>query len=186
MARVKIFDDNGKLITQPSEVYMETQIGKSQKGAVQNIRSEKISNIINGGLQWYKQKPCKDDTEVALRLENYFNTCSDLGQLPTIESMCLCLGITRQTLRNWENAATCSKSRSDMVNKAKELIANIDAQLVSEGAIPQVTYIFRAKNYYGMTDKNELQITATNKFEDYDEDEIKKRIDDTIIIDEID
>ena len=47
---------------------------------------------------------------------------------------------------------------ADMVRKAKELLAAIDAELVASRKIEPITYIFRAKNYYGMKDKVEYSI----------------------------
>ena len=35
-------------------------------------------------------------------------------------------------------------------------MAAIDAKLVSEGKIPQVVYIFRSKNFYGMKDQQDV------------------------------
>ena len=52
-----------------------------------------------------------------------------------------------------------SKTRSDLIKKAKEILAGIDAKLVSQGKIPQITYIFRAKNFFGLTDKQEVVVT---------------------------
>ena len=49
-----------------------------------------------------------------------------------------------------------------MIKKAKEILAGIDAKLVSQGKIPQVTYIFRAKNFFGMKDQSEVVLTPNN------------------------
>lgn len=49
-----------------------------------------------------------------------------------------------------------------MIKKAKQILAGIDAKLVSQGKIPQITYIFRAKNFFGMTDKQEVVLTPNN------------------------
>jgi hypothetical protein len=46
----------------------------------------------------------------------------------------------------------------DMIKKAKEILAGMDAKLVSMGKIPQVTYIFRAKNFYQMSDNSVLTV----------------------------
>ena len=51
----------------------------------------------------------------------------------------------------------------EMIKKAKEILAAMDAELVSKGKIPQVTYIFRAKNFFGMQDQQELVLTPNNK-----------------------
>ena len=43
-------------------------------------------------------------------------------------------------------------TRSAIVQKAIGILAELDAQLVQAGKIPQVVYIFRSKNFYGMQD----------------------------------
>lgn len=191
MARIKVFDENGNLTAKPVEY--KKKIPKHQKEVMDVLtetlpdadeRGVFIRKLLNSSMQWYKQPPCKNDDEVAERLDEYFQTCFDLGELPTIESMCLSLGISRQILRSWENGYNISKARSEMIAKAKEMIAQIDAQLVAYGKMPQVTYIFRAKNYYGMTDKTDLQVTTRNQFEDFDEEQIRQHIRDTIVVDE--
>lgn len=53
-----------------------------------------------------------------------------------------------------------------MIKKAKEILAGIDAKLVSQGKIPQVTYIFRAKNFFGMKDQSEVVLTPNNPLGD--------------------
>ena len=72
-----------------------------------------------------------------------------------MEDMALSLGVTRQILYNWETRGD-NYERMEIVKKAKEVLAGIDAKLVSEGKIPQVTYIFRAKNYFGMRDQTQI------------------------------
>jgi hypothetical protein len=37
----------------------------------------------------------------------------------------------------------------------------MDAELVQRNKIPAVPYIFRAKNYYGMTDTTEISVSTT-------------------------
>lgn len=78
--------------------------------------------------------------------------------------MCLALGTVRQVVWQWENGMGCSQARADMIKKAKEILAAMDAELVSRGKIPQVTYIFRAKNFFGLRDQTDLVITPNNPF----------------------
>ena len=49
-----------------------------------------------------------------------------------------------------------------MIKKAKEILASLDAELVSRGKIPQITYIFRAKNFFGMKDVQDYILTPNN------------------------
>lgn len=63
-----------------------------------------------------------------------------------------------------------------MVKKAKQILASIDAELVSSGKIPQVVYIFRAKNFYQMSDQQEITINAAgNADQDLSADDIARR-----------
>ena len=129
------------------------------KNHLANVPESDISRVIRESFQYFDRKPPKDDQECAERLTAYFKQCNDEGQLPTVEDMCLALGTTRQRVWEWENANTCGPVRADMVKKAKEIIAGIDGKLAAEGKIPQVVYIFRAKNYHGMKDQQDVIVT---------------------------
>ena len=60
-------------------------------------------------------------------------------------------------------------------------MASFDAEMVTEGKINPVTYIFRAKNYFGMVDQQEHILTPNNPLGDIDNpDEIKQRMMDSI------
>ena len=65
----------------------------------------------------------------------------------------------------------------DLIKKAKEFLASFDAQLVQEGKVNPTTYIFRAKNYFGLKDEVEYVLTPNNPLgEQKDPTEIKKRL----------
>lgn len=124
-----------------------------------NVPESDISRIVRESFQYFDRKPVKDNKELAERLNDYFKQCNDEGQLPTVEDMCLALGTTRQRVWEWENNPSRDPERADIVKKAKEIIAGIDGKLAAEGKIPQVVYIFRAKNYHGMKDQQEMVLT---------------------------
>lgn len=126
---------------------------------------EEISQIIGESYQFFNMTRVKTDEECAERLNWYFQLCRDRGQIPTVEDMCLALGVTRNTVWEWENGRLGS-GRSDLIKKAKGILAGIDAKLVSQGKIPQVTYIFRAKNFFGMKDQQEVVLTPNNPLGD--------------------
>ena len=50
---------------------------------------------------------------------------------------------------------------SDVVKNAKDFIATMEAELARDGEINSTVYIFRAKNHFGMVDKQELVVTPT-------------------------
>lgn len=127
-----------------------------------SARPEEISSVVNHALGLFRCKPCTSDDEVEERIEKYFDDCYTAQRLPTVEGMALALGTVRQTLFDWEKNKTKGHNRSDIIKRAKAAIAEIDAQLVASGKIPQIVYIFRAKNYYGMQDKTEVSLETAN------------------------
>ena len=62
--------------------------------------------------------------------------------------------------------------RQKVIKKAKETLACFDAGLVAAGKMNPVPYIFRAKNYYGMTDQQQLVIEPKTNISDVSADEI--------------
>ena len=128
--------------------------------------SEEISQILRNSLYWFNRDIVKTDEECAERLNEFFGRLAETGEIPTVEKMCLALGTVRQTVFDWEHNCTKGRVRADMIKKAKEILAAMDAELVSKGKIPQVTYIFRAKNFFGMQDQQELVLTPNNKLGD--------------------
>jgi len=121
-----------------------------------------ISEMLNSVLRWYKMPKVQSDEECGERLELFFNSIMQAGELPSVEKMALALGVTRESVRNWENGIKCSAVRTDMIRRAKEILAAMDAELVSRNKIPQVTYIFRAKNFFGMKDQTDVIVTPNN------------------------
>ena len=117
-------------------------------------------------------------------MQEFFQVLSETGELPSVEKMALALGTTRQSIWNWENGIKCSPARQQMIKQAKEMLAAMDADLVSNNKIPQVTYIFRAKNFFGMKDQTDVVITPNNPIgAEVPEEELRKRIAGDVVID---
>ena len=135
-----------------------------------------ISAIIGNVLYWYKYPQVKTDEECADRLNEFFQRIHDTGEIPTVEKMCLALGIHRQTAWQWKTGQGCSAERTYMIKKAYDIMAALDAELVSKNKIPQVTYIFRSKNYYGMSDQTQLVITPNVPFQDGNVSDVNKLV----------
>ena len=154
--------------------------GKSASIVENNsARPEEISKAIHNAYQYFNRPIVKTDEECAERLNGYFQDCHDQQMIPTVECMCLALGTVRRTVWDWEQGIGCSAARTNMIKKAKQILAAIDADLVSAGKIPQVVYIFRAKNFFGMSDQQEITINAQgNNEQDLSAEDIKKLLDD--------
>ena len=50
-----------------------------------------------------------------------------------------------------------------MCKKALAILAELDAQLAQSGKIPQVVYIFRAKNFHGMQDAVKVEHVSSSQ-----------------------
>jgi len=95
----------------------------------------------------------------------------------------LALGYDRKTLWCWEVGGDGSTPvRRNLIKKAKEFLASFDAKLVQEGKVNPVTYIFRAKNYFGLKDQQEYVLTPNNPLGDVTSaSDIEKRLIDGVI-----
>jgi hypothetical protein len=123
---------------------------------ITGAKSEDISRCIKNCMTFYGLPIVKDDEECRQRLEWFFDTCGQTGQLPTVEKMVMSLGAVKSTVFNWENGVGCSQVRMNLIKKAKEFIASFESEMVTEGKINPVVYIFRAKNYFGMKDQQDV------------------------------
>lgn len=144
------------------------QIVKSNRGSksasiekTTTASKDEIKDILKNSLYWYKRDIVKTDEECAERLNEFFTRLAETGEIPTVEKMCLALGTVRSTVWEWEQGKL-TPARANMIKKAKEILASLDAELVSRGKIPQITYIFRAKNFFGMQDKQEYVLTPNS------------------------
>lgn len=145
---------------------------------IKGTRKEDVQRIGANLMKWYKMPKVENEDELAERLEWFFTECIENGEILTVEKMCLAIGFPRQTVYRWESGQEGSTPRKrDLIKRAKELLASFDAEMVTEGKINPITYIFRAKNYFGMQDKQEYVLTPNNPLgETKDPDEIHRRL----------
>lgn len=119
-------------------------------------------------------EPVQSDDELRERLGWFFENCAETQQLPTVEKMCLALGIPRETVHEIIHGTRkgFSKETPDILKNAKNLIASLDAELAQEGKIQPVVYLFRAKNYYGMKDTQDVVLTPNNRLSEYQDQKV--------------
>lgn len=92
-------------------------------------------------------------------LSDYFDTCTRYNIIPTVTNVALWLGVDRDTI--YAHANNSASPYSDMM---KNLLTYLHDQMQSgtlSGDINPVTYIFLSKNYYGMTDAKDINVTAS-------------------------
>lgn len=69
---------------------------------------------------------------------------------------------------------------ADIVKNAKELIKHYDAAMAANGMIPQSVYQFRAKNFYGMKDVQEVALAPKTDLKPETASEILQEIPDQL------
>ena len=123
-----------------------------------------VAKAIENNLVFFNagvQNRVSSDEELCERLNWFFSECARTQQVPNIEKMGNALGYHRNTLLDWENGVTSgfSPATKDIIKQAKQILASIDAELAQEGKTQPVVYMFRAKNFYGMRDQQEVVVT---------------------------
>lgn len=123
-----------------------------------------VSQLLSEALTEYRQPRVKSDDELAQRIDNYFLRCAQHGQVPTVEEMSLSTGYSISTVMDWEIGRNkgFSPQTSMIIKKAKGYLQTFDAKLVIAGKMNFLAYCFRAKNYYGMKDQQEVMLTPNN------------------------
>ena len=113
---------------------------------------------------WHKPKVNSDD-ELKERFAEFFQECAETGKIPTMEEMALCTGYTVKALyaiMEGQNGGFTSETKN-IINHAREILKTFDAKLVLTGEINPIVYFFRAKNYYGMRDQQEITVSAPER-----------------------
>ena len=121
-----------------------------------------VAAIVQKAVILYQRPRAVTDEDVADSLDWYFQEyLPKTGAFPTVEGVSAACGVDRRTFNDWMNGKL-SCSRSDMCKKALAILAELDAQLAQSGKIPQVVYIFRAKNFHGMQDNVKVEIAQNS------------------------
>ena len=130
-----------------------------------------IGQALRNAMMFWSCEPVRSDDELCERLAWFFDTCSESNQLPTYEKMCLACGYSR----SWVGEILAGRKKGfssmtvEILKKAREILATADGELALQSKIQPVVYMFRSKNFYGMSDKQEVVLTPSNPLGDYDD-----------------
>lgn len=124
-----------------------------------------------------------NNDELCERINWYFETCVKMTAIPTVENLSLALGYDRTTVWEWQRdyRDEAHALRADTIKRAKGVLASCDAEMAIRQKMPPVSYIFRAKNFYGMKDKVEVDTTShldTNELRNEDIEELMDNLPD--------
>lgn len=176
--------------TEPIDVVYVDEGKKKKTVSKLEKNQDDIRQVVRSNVRWFKQKQVKDDNELLLRIEYFFEDCANKGELPTFEKMCLVLGAPIYVVKSWQTSSQTTQFRKDVLAKAVTFLAAVDAELVVNGTLPAIPYIFRAKNYYEMTDSQDVTFHASDPLgEAKDTKELQKKyiestaVDDPISVD---
>lgn len=139
-----------------------------------DIKRDEVRQIMGEVLYWYNYSIPKNDQECAERIIEFFQHVAETGEIATWEKFCLAMGTTRDVVNLWERGEL-GRERSDMIKKAKQILAGMDANLVAQKLIPEITYIFRSKNFYDMKDKTETVLIPGQQIETADMEQLKQK-----------
>lgn len=122
---------------------------------------EKKPEIVTQTLQNLaaitNHKPPQDAAELQKRCDDYFNYCQCYGMKPGIESLCLCLGVTRSTFHKWQNGSRGSDFMQ-ISCMAKQIICAFIESAMYSGQINGVCCIFALKNIANWEDTKTSEI----------------------------
>ncbi len=148
------------IVTTKKPAKPHARYGSLEHLANTEAKKADVKRIMQNVLKWYNMTPIKTDEECEQRIAAFFLGCAEDGSIPTVEKMCLALGYDRRTVWAWEDSGLLgSPKRQDIIKRAKNYLSSFDAELLLENKVNPVSYIFRAKNYYGMVDKTEHVLT---------------------------
>jgi len=91
------------------------------------------------------------------RAFDYFNECAATGTIPTMEGLAISFGVCRKTLYNWLEQYD-NKPLVELMERIRDVIADMNYQLASKRKIDITGYIFYSKNRFGMQDKTDIEV----------------------------
>lgn len=121
-----------------------------------------------------------DPQQVKDRIGMYFQHCAENDRKPQIVGMCNWLGVSRQTLNEWQNGVTRSTTHGDIIKKACSIIEEQWADYMTNGKINPASGIFLAKNWFGYRDQTDVVVAPQNPLDNLNADEARKRLTESV------
>lgn len=142
--------------------------------ASEDEKKQLIADVCRNNMIFREKSLQKAQTssELIERIDWFFDTCASTGQFPTVEKMCLTIGYSRKLVWDWVTGRSqCKLIRQDtpqtvrdILISAKDMLASFDADLMMFNKFNVAAYIFRAKNFYQMSDQQEIVVEPKKPF----------------------
>lgn len=123
---------------------------------------EMITRLLGELRSARKHERVYNDDDLEKALDQYFDECQQNGVIPTVEEMYLYIGYTRRWGNDIRNGryGGFSPRTVQILERVHEMLAAFDAKLVMTGKVHPTNYIFRSKNFHGMRDEQQVNVSA--------------------------
>ena len=101
----------------------------------------------------------ENQEEMNQRFDDYLRLCMAYDIQPSNMACYLALGISKQTMSDWENGVKGTTLQVDFAKKVKQTISAFREIAANEGKINTVWAIFMGKNYDGLKDQQDVVVT---------------------------
>lgn len=117
------------------------------------------------------------DDEVEERINWYFKRCLENDMKPGVVGLANALGVTRQTLWNWQNGTVRANGRRfDLIKKAYGFLEELWEDYMMNGKVSPPNGIFLGKNHFNYKDVQDVVIAPQNNGDqDMSAEDIAKR-----------
>lgn len=148
------------------------------------IREARVA--FDGGMDRKPLPPIdiSDPEQVKQRISEYLDFCELHDKKPSPVAMANWLGVSRETLNTWKRGEYRSETHSDLIKKAMILMEEVWYDMMQNGKINPASGIFLAKNVFGYKDVADVVVTPNNPLQDMNADEARKRITDSIPVED--
>ena len=141
-----------------------TSVGKALANVDTKYKQDKIEfalavNRLNTGR-------IKSPEEMETRIQQLFDLCKNMGNVPSYESLAVACGIPIRTFYDMganPHEYEGWKEYSPIIKKAKDTISLMENALAADGTMPSAVWIFRAKNYQKMKDVQQVEVAPTSE-----------------------
>jgi len=151
--------------------YVMGQTGRNSM--YDNKDMTKVSMNIDHALRLHElpRVDLNDQKAVHKRINQYFEMCRDDGATPSLPSLSVALGITKNVYLNIENGRnkTAPQWLRAELEAAKTLLNALTEQSMLDGSMQAIPGIFVLKNNYGYRDQQDIVLTPGQQEEDIPE-----------------
>jgi len=126
-----------------------------------------------------------DSVQVENRINEYFDFCEANDKKPQKIEMAGWIGVHIDTLHSWAKGECRAMTHSSVIKKADAILHSLWVDYMQNGKINPGSGIFLGKNMYGYRDVVDIVAERADPLGDkVDPEELRKRIEDNIVIDD--